>query len=115
MGVAVVPGTMQWKGARLGHNRDLDRPIRSKVFKNKIFRELSPLMMTQLSLTSLTMGLTMRGYHTGFATKSGCSLRSKVIGTLDHLRYSGVTGESVMTSRAVSFCFLLNSYESEPP
>jgi hypothetical protein len=72
-------------------------------------------MRTQLRLMSLTMGLTMRGYRPGFGTMSGWSLRSKVMGTLDHLRYSGVAGETAMTSRAVSFYFLLDSYESGPP
>jgi hypothetical protein len=69
-----VPGTIPWKGARLGHNRDLDNPIWSKVFKNEMFRELPPSMRTRLRLTSLTMGLTMRGYCLGFGTKSGWSL-----------------------------------------
>jgi hypothetical protein len=36
-------------------------------------------------------------------------LQSKVMGTSDHLRYSGVAGETAMTSRAVSFCFPLMS------
>jgi hypothetical protein len=26
-GVAAAPGTMLWKGARLGRNKDLDKPI----------------------------------------------------------------------------------------
>jgi hypothetical protein len=39
----------------------------------------------------------------------------KMMGTSDHLRYFGVVGENVMTSQAVSFCFLLDSYESGPP
>jgi hypothetical protein len=51
----------------------------------------------------------MRRYHPGFGTKSEWSLRSKVMGTSDHLRYSGVAGEIVMTSRAVNFCFRLDS------
>jgi hypothetical protein len=55
-------------------------------------------MRTQLSLTSLMMGQTMRGYNAVFGTKSRWSLRSKVMGTLDHLRYSGVEGETVVTS-----------------
>jgi hypothetical protein len=114
-GVTTMPGTMPSKGPRLEHNRDLDKSIRSKVFRNKMFRELPPLMRTQLSLTSLTMGLIMRGYHPGFGTKSGWSLRSKVMGTSDHLRYLGVAGETVITSQAVSFCFLLDSHESGPP
>jgi hypothetical protein len=98
MGVATAPGTMPWKGARLEHSKDLDNPIWSKVFRNIIFRELPPLMRTQLSLTYLTMGQTMRGYHLSFGTKSGWSLRSKVMGTSDHLKYSGVVGETSMTS-----------------
>jgi hypothetical protein len=36
-------------------------------------------------------------------------------GYLDHLRYSGVVGDVAITSRAVSFCFLLDSLESGPP
>jgi hypothetical protein len=89
---------MPWKGSRLGHNIDLDNRIRSKVFRNRMFRELAPSMRTQLSLTSLMMGQTMRGYNAVFGTKSRWSLRSKVMGTLDHLRYSGVEGETVVTS-----------------
>jgi hypothetical protein len=106
---------MPGKGDRLGRNKDVDKPIRLKVFKNRMFRELPPSTRTQLSLTSLTMGLTMRGYHPRFSTKSGWSLRSKVMGTRDHLRYSGVAGETAMASWAMSFYFLLDSYEPEPP
>jgi hypothetical protein len=57
----------------------------------------------------------MRGYRPGFGTKSGWSLWSKVMGTSDHLRYSRVAGETVMTSRAVSFYFRLDSKESGSP
>jgi hypothetical protein len=35
---------------------------------------------------------TMRGYHPGFGTKFRLSLRSKVMETSDHLRYSGGGG-----------------------
>jgi hypothetical protein len=73
------------------------------------------LMRTRLSLTYLTMGLTMRGYSPGFGTKFGWSLRSKVMGTSDHLRYPGASGDTAMTTQAVSFYFLLYSYESGPP
>jgi hypothetical protein len=72
-------------------------------------------MRTWLSLTSLTMGLTVRGYHPGFGTKFEWSLWSKEMGTSYHLRYSGVAGETVKTSRAMSFCFLLDSYDSRLP
>jgi hypothetical protein len=89
MGVAVAPGTMPWKGARLGRSIALHNPIWLKVFKNRMFRELPISMRTWLSFTSLMMGLTMRGYHPGFGTMSGCSLRSKVMKTLDHFKYSG--------------------------
>jgi hypothetical protein len=41
--------------------------------------------------------------------KSEWSLRSKVMGTLDHFKYSWVAGETPMTPRAVSFYFLLDS------
>jgi hypothetical protein len=109
IGVAAVPGTIPWKGVRLGCSRDLDSPIWLKVFKNRMFRELPSSMRTQLSLTSLMMGLTMRGYHPSFGTKSEWSLLSKVMETSDHFRYSGVAGETAMTSRAVSFCFRLDS------
>jgi hypothetical protein len=51
----------------------------------------------------------MRGYHPNFGIMSGWSLRSKVMRTSDHLRYSGLAGETAMTSRAVSFCFRLDS------
>jgi hypothetical protein len=74
-----------------------------------MFRELPTSKRTQLSLTCLTMGLTMRGYHPRFGMKSGWSLWSKVMGTSDHLRYSGVAGETAMPSRAGSFYFLLDS------
>jgi hypothetical protein len=50
-----------------------------------------------------------------FGIKSGWSPQLKVMGTLDHLRYSGVAGPTAKTSRAVSFFFLLGSYESGPP
>jgi hypothetical protein len=69
MGVAAAPGTMPWKGDRLGHNIVLDNPIWSKVFKNKMYRELPPMPRTRWSFTSFMMGLTMRGYHPGFGTK----------------------------------------------
>jgi hypothetical protein len=62
-----------------------------------------------MSLTSLMMRLVIRGYRLSFETKSGWSLRSKVIGTSDQFRYSGVAGPTAMTSRTVSFCFLLDS------
>jgi hypothetical protein len=51
----------------------------------------------------------MRGCCPSFDTKSGWSLWSKVIGTSDHFRYSGVAGETAMTSRAMSFYFHLDS------
>jgi hypothetical protein len=79
------------------------------VFKNRMLMELPPSMRTRLSLTSLRMGLMIRGYRPSFGMKSGWSLQSKVIGTSDHFRYSGVAGSIVMTSRAVSFYFLLES------
>jgi hypothetical protein len=56
IGVAAAPGTMPWKGTRLGCSRDLDNPIWSKVFRNIMFKELPPSTRTQLSLTSLMMG-----------------------------------------------------------
>jgi hypothetical protein len=59
-----------------------------------MFRELPPSMRTRLSLTSLMMGLTIRGYHPSFGIKFGWSMRSKVMGTSNHLRYSGVAGET---------------------
>jgi hypothetical protein len=74
MGVAATPGTMPWKGAQLGHNKDLDNPIWSKVFRNIMFKELPPLTRTQLSLIFLMMGQTMRGYCLDFGIKSGWSL-----------------------------------------
>jgi hypothetical protein len=106
---------MSWKGAQLGRSRDLDNPIWSKVFKNRIFMELPPSTRTRLRFTSLTMELTMRGYRLGFGTKSRWSLRSKVMGTLDHFSYSGVAGETAMISWAMSFYFLLDLYDSGPP
>jgi hypothetical protein len=57
----------------------------------------------------------MRGYRLGFGTKSRWSLRSKVMGTLDHFSYSGVAGETAMISWAMSFYFLLDLYDSGPP
>jgi hypothetical protein len=54
------------------------------------------------------IGLTIKGYRLSFGMKYGWSLRSKVIGTSDHFRNSGVVGETDMTSGAVSFCFLLD-------
>jgi hypothetical protein len=54
-------------------------------------------------------GLVMRGYRPGFGTKFGWSLWSKVMGTSNHFRYSEVVGETTMTSRAMSFCFVLDS------
>jgi hypothetical protein len=109
MGVTDSPGTIPWKGARLGCSANLYNPIWWKVIKNRIFRELPPSTRTQLSLTSLTMRLTIKGYRPGFGIKSGWSLRLKVMGTLDHFRYSRVVGGTTMTSRVVSFCFLLDS------
>jgi hypothetical protein len=53
----------------LGHSTDLESPIWLKVFKNNMFRELPPLMRTQLNLTSLTMGLIIRGYRPYFRMK----------------------------------------------
>jgi hypothetical protein len=115
MGVTATLGTMSWNRARLGHNADLDNPIWQIVFKNRMFRELPHSRRTQLSFTSLTLGLTMRGYCLSFCTKFEWSLQLKLMGTSDHLRYSGVAGETAMTSRAVSFYFLLDSYESGAP
>jgi hypothetical protein len=103
MGVVVVLGTIPWKGARLGCRRDLDNPIWSKVFRKKRLRELPPSTSTLLSLTSFMMEQTTRGYCPGFGIKSGWSPWSKVMGILDHLRYSGVAGLTTKTSQAVRF------------
>jgi hypothetical protein len=104
-GVAAAPVTILWKGARVKSSTHLDNPIWLKVFKNRIFRELPPSTRTRLSFTSLTMGLTIRGYRPDFWMKSRWSLRSKVMEISDHFRYSRVVGETAMISRAVSFCF----------
>jgi hypothetical protein len=45
----------------------------------------------------------MRGYRHDFGIKSGWSLRLKVMGTLDHLRYLGVADETAMTSRTIKY------------
>jgi hypothetical protein len=74
------------------HKRDLDIPIWSKVFRKRRLRELPPSTRTQLSLTSFTMGQTTSGYCPNFGIKSRWSLQSKVMGTSDHLRYSGGGG-----------------------
>jgi hypothetical protein len=92
-----------------GHNIDLNNPIWSKVFRNRRFWGLALSMRHRLSLTSLMTGQTLRGYYPTFGTKSEWSLRSKVMGTSDHLTYSGVAGETAMTSRAMSLCFHLDS------
>jgi hypothetical protein len=92
-----------------GHSIDLDNPNWWKVFKNRMFRELPPSIRTRMSFTSLTMRITMRGYQPGFGTKSRWSLRSKVIWTSNHFRYSWMVGETAMTSQAVSFYFLLDA------
>jgi hypothetical protein len=57
-----------------------------------------------------TMGLTIEGYRPSFRMKFGWSLQSKVIGTSDHFRYSGMVGPIAMTFRVVSFCFLHDYY-----
>jgi hypothetical protein len=93
MGVAAVQGTIPWKGARLGCRRNLENPIWSKVFRKRRLRELPPSTSTLLSLTSFTMGQTIRGYCPYIGIKSGWSPRSKVMGTSDHLKSSG-GGES---------------------
>jgi hypothetical protein len=93
----------------LGHNGDLDNPIWSNVFKNRMFRELPPSIRTRLNLMSLMMGLTIRGYRLGFGIKSGWSLWSKMMETSNHFRYVGVVGETSMTSWVVSCYFLLDS------
>jgi hypothetical protein len=97
------------KRGSTGRSVDLDNPILLKVFKNKIFKELPPSTRTRLSLTSLMMGQTMRGYRPGFGIKCRWSLRLKVMGTWDHFRYSEVAGETAMISRAMSFYFVLDS------
>jgi hypothetical protein len=66
-------------------------------------------------MSSLTMGLTIRGYRPDFGIKYEWSLRSKVMETSDHFRYSRVAGETDMTYQVVSFGFLLDSEESSPP
>jgi hypothetical protein len=108
-GATAALGTILWKGARLGHSAHLDNPIWLKVFKNRMFRELPPSIRTRLSLMSLMMELTIRGYGPDFVIKSGWSLQSKVMETSSHFRYSGVAGDTAMTSWVVSFCFLLES------
>jgi hypothetical protein len=80
---------MPWNGARLVRRRYLDNPTWLKVFRKRIIRELPPSTGTRLSLTLVTMGQTIIGYLPDFGTKSGWSLWSKVMGTSDHLRYSG--------------------------
>jgi hypothetical protein len=72
-----------------GRSAVLGKPIWSNVFKNRMFMELPPSTRTQMSFTSLTMGLTMRGYRPDFSIKPGWLLWSKVMGTSDHFRYSG--------------------------
>jgi hypothetical protein len=69
-GVAATLGTILCKGAQLKHSTDLESPIWSKVFKNRMFKELPPLMRTRLSLTSLMIGLTIKGYRPSFGMKS---------------------------------------------
>jgi hypothetical protein len=108
MGVVATLGTILWKGALLKCSVDLDSPIWSKVFKNRMFRELPPSMRTRLSLTSLSMGLIISRYRHGFGMKSRWSLQSKVMGSSDHFKYSGVTSDTSMTSRVVSFFFLFD-------
>jgi hypothetical protein len=51
-----TPRTMPWKGAQLVRSEALDNPIRSKVFRKRMFKELPPSMRTWLSFTSLMMG-----------------------------------------------------------
>jgi hypothetical protein len=87
----------------------MESPIWLKVFRSRMFKELPPSTRTWLSLTSLTMGPTISGFQPSFGMKSVWSLRSKVMGTSYHFRDSGVAGAIAMTSRAVSFCFLLDS------
>jgi hypothetical protein len=65
--------------------------------KNRMLRELPLSTRTQLSMSSLTMGLTIRGYRPDFGIKYEWSLRSKVMETSDHFRYSRVAGETDMT------------------
>jgi hypothetical protein len=55
-------GTFSWKGARLTRSTDLESSIWSKVFKNRMFRELPPSTRFRFSLTSLMMGVTISGY-----------------------------------------------------
>jgi hypothetical protein len=75
---------MSWNGAQLGCSADLDNPIWTKVFRNRMFKELPPSTRTRLSLYSLMMGPTVRWYHPSFGTKSGWLLHSKVMGIVDH-------------------------------
>jgi hypothetical protein len=93
-------GDYAMEGSPTGAQRDLDNPIWLKVIWNRIFKELPPSTRIRLSLTSLMMGQTMRGYRPNFGTKFGWSLWSKMMGTSGHLRYSGVMGETAMTSQA---------------
>jgi hypothetical protein len=80
---------MPWNEARLGPNTDLDNPIWWKIFKNRMFKELPPLIRTQLSLICFMMGLIVTGYRPYFGTESEWLLQLKVMGTSNHFRYSG--------------------------
>jgi hypothetical protein len=81
-GFCCCPINYAVEGSPTGRSRDLDNPIKSNVFRNRMFRELPPLTRTRLSLTSFMMGLTIRGYRPSFDTKSGWSLQLKVMGNL---------------------------------
>jgi hypothetical protein len=104
------------EGAQLGCSRDLDNPIWSKVFENKIYIQGSTdIDEDSVELDILDNGANYEKIPPWRWQKVGVALWSKVIGTSDHLRYLGVAGETAMTSWAMSFCFLLDSYDSGPP
>jgi hypothetical protein len=108
--VTMALGTIPRKGTLQDCSAILGRPIWSIVFRNRMLIELPPSTRTRLILLSLMMGLMIRGYRPDVGMKSGPSLRLTVMDTSDHFRYSGLAGPTVMTSRAVSFYFLLDSH-----
>jgi hypothetical protein len=59
---------------------DLGKPIWSNVSRNRMLTKLPPSTRTQMSSTSMMMGLTISGYRPDFGMKSGWSFQS--IGTL---------------------------------
>jgi hypothetical protein len=115
MGIAAIPRSIPWKGARLGHRRDLDNPIWSKVFRKKEVEGAASIHQHFVELDVFYDGADYEGTPPRLWYKVQVVAVVESNGDLRPSMVLGGGGTDRKTSRTVSFCFLLASYEWRPP